>query len=72
VAKIMTIHLIFAIATMENWHIHQMDVKTELLLRDLDEEIYMETPKGFNLWDVKEKVWKLLKSLYSLKQASWV
>jgi hypothetical protein len=69
VAKMTTIRLIFAIATMEDWHIHQMDVKTAFLLRDLDEEIYMEIPEGFVLRDAQGKVWKLLKSLYGLKQS---
>jgi hypothetical protein len=72
VAKMTTIRLIFAIAAMEGWHIHQMDVKTAFLLGLLDEEIYMEIPEGFELHNVRGKVCKLLKSLYGLKQASRV
>ena len=35
------------IASLNNLKIHQMDVKTTFLNADLDEEIYMEQPKGF-------------------------
>jgi hypothetical protein len=48
---------------------HQMDVKTTFLNRALDEEIYMEQPTGFVANDQEGIVCKLLKSLYSLKQA---
>lgn len=41
-----------------------MDVKTDFLNGDLEEEIYMEQVKG-----QEYKVCKLVKSLYGLKQA---
>ncbi|KAK3018254.1 hypothetical protein RJ639_004489 [Escallonia herrerae] len=54
---------------INNLEIHQMDVKTTFLNGDLNEEIYMEQPKGFVAPDYKRKVCKLVKSLYGLKQA---
>ena len=45
-----------------------MDVKTTFLNGDLDEEIYMEQPKGFSTSGQKKKVYKLVKSFYGLKQ----
>jgi hypothetical protein len=46
-----------------------MDVKTAFLKGDLDEEVYMDQPEGFVLPGNEKKVYKLVKSLYGLKQA---
>lgn len=46
-----------------------MNVKTTFLNGDLDEEIYIEQPKGFVVKRLEDKVCKLVKSLYELKQA---
>jgi hypothetical protein len=46
-----------------------MDVKTTLLNRELEEEIYMIQLGGFVVKGQDDKVCKLLKSLYDLKQA---
>ena len=48
--------------------IHQMDVKTAFLNGDLEEEIYMDQLKGFVEPGQENKVCKLTKSLYGLKQ----
>jgi hypothetical protein len=72
VTRMTTIQLFFAIATMESWHIHQMDIKTAFLVGVLDEKIYIEITEGVDLWDAQSNVCKLMKSLYRLKQASRV
>ena len=46
-----------------------MDVKTAFLNGDLEEEIYMLQPEGCITLRQENKVCKLNKSLYSLKQA---
>jgi hypothetical protein len=46
-----------------------MNVKTTFLNGELKEEIYMIHPDGFVVKGQEEKVCKLLKSLYDLKQA---
>ena len=48
--------------------LHQIDVKTTFLNRDLEEEVYMKLPEGFD--DNRQKACKLRKSIYGLKQAS--
>jgi len=67
------VRLLFAVAVLEDWNIQSVDVKTAYLYGDLDEEIYMEQPKGFRLPGKENKVWRLCKALYGLKQAglSW-
>lgn len=62
----MSYRLMFGLAAKNNWHIHQMDVKTAFLYRDIDSEIYVELPPGFKKIG---KVCKLNKALYGLKQA---
>ena len=69
VARTTTIRVLFALASLHNLYVHQMDVKTAFLNGDLDEEVYMEQPEGFVLPNNEHKVCKLKKSIYGLKQA---
>ncbi|KAL0333149.1 UNVERIFIED_CONTAM: Retrovirus-related Pol polyprotein from transposon TNT 1-94 [Sesamum calycinum] len=48
----------------------QMDVKTTFLNGELDEEIYMDQPEGFQEMGLKRKVCRLKRSIYGLKQSS--
>ena len=70
VARFESLRLLLALATLEDWEIHQMDVKSAFLNGLLDEEIYMEQPQGFIDPDHPTKVCKLNKAIYGLKQAS--
>lgn len=67
VANMVSIRMLFAYAAMNNLAIAQFDVKTAFLYGDLEEPIYMEQPEGFD--DNPNKVWKLKRSLYGLKQS---
>ncbi|GKA61804.1 zinc finger, CCHC-type containing protein [Tanacetum coccineum] len=69
VARISTIRLLIALASIHSLIIHQMDVKTAFLNGELEEEVYMNQPLGFILTGNENKVCKLIKSLYRLKQA---
>ncbi|GAA0170671.1 hypothetical protein LIER_24886 [Lithospermum erythrorhizon] len=42
-----TIRVLIALASMHNLVIHRMNVKTAFLNDELDEEVYMEQPKGY-------------------------
>nr|GEV87349.1 zinc finger, CCHC-type [Tanacetum cinerariifolium] len=68
-ARISTIRLMIAMTSMHNLIIHHMDVKTAFLNGDLEEEVYMNQPLGFIMSENENKVCKLIKSLYRLKQA---
>lgn len=63
-----SVHVILALVTTNNWFLHQLDVNNAFLHGELNEEVYMKAPKGYNI--LIGKVLKLNKSLYSLKQAS--
>jgi hypothetical protein len=69
VARIATIRTLIALASIYNFEIHQMDVKTAFLNGELEEEIYMHQPEGLVMPNHEWKVCKLIKSLYGLKQA---
>ncbi|MCO5578474.1 hypothetical protein L7F22_032316 [Adiantum nelumboides] len=68
VAKMATVCTVIAVAASKGWLLHQMDVKNAFLHGDLQEEVYMEQPQGYE--DVKHPgyVCKLKKALYGLKQ----
>jgi hypothetical protein len=70
VAMLKSIRIILAIATYVDYEIWQMDVKTAFLNGNLDEDVYMIQPKGFVDPINAEKICKLQKSIYGLKQAS--
>jgi hypothetical protein len=64
-----SLRLILAVATIRDWEIHQVDIKTAFLNGTIDTEIYVEQPHNFINSEYPSKVCKLQKSLYGLKQA---
>ena len=65
-----SICLILAIVAQLDLELYQMDVKTTYLNGEVDEEIYMEQLISFIVKGQEDKVCKLRRSLYGLKQAS--
>nr|GEU78427.1 integrase, catalytic region, zinc finger, CCHC-type, peptidase aspartic, catalytic [Tanacetum cinerariifolium] len=58
-----------AYAAHKTFLIYQMDVKTAFLNGPLKEEVYVAQPKGFVDPDHLEKIYRLKKALFGLKQA---
>ena len=66
-----TIRLIFALTAQFNCALQQMDVKSAYLHSEIEEEVFLEQPKGFQqVGDNNQHlVCRLKKSIYGLKQA---
>ncbi|RVW73434.1 Retrovirus-related Pol polyprotein from transposon TNT 1-94 [Vitis vinifera] len=69
VAKLNTIRILLSLAVNQDWCLQQLDIKNAFLNGDLEEEVYMEIPPGFEESMAKNQVCKLQKSLYGLKQS---
>jgi hypothetical protein len=69
VARMEEIHLLLAYACSKNVKVYQMDIKSSFLNGELEEEVYIEQPEGFQLSENTDYVCKLKKALYGLKQA---
>ena len=70
IARIWIIRLLFAIACYMKFTLFQMDVKSVLLNEFLQEEAYVEQPKGFVDPQFSNHVYHLRKAIYGLKQAT--
>src|SRR5437667_10965101 len=44
-----TLRLLFAIAAIENWEIHQIDAISAYLAEEIKEDIYMRPPEGYDV-----------------------
>ncbi|GKB62308.1 putative ribonuclease H-like domain-containing protein, partial [Tanacetum coccineum] len=69
VARIKAIRLFLAFASYMGFTVYQMDVKSAFLYRTIEEEVYVHQPKGFVDLAHPNKVYKVIKALYSLHQA---
>jgi Reverse transcriptase (RNA-dependent DNA polymerase) len=70
VAKYVSIRIILALSVHLGLIIHTMDVDTSFLNAILEENIWVQIPPGTKLATGDDGIYKLLKSLYGLKQAS--
>jgi len=60
---------ILSLVAAKDLQLDQLDVKTTFLHGDLEEEIYMQQPQGYEVKGKEKLVCRLKKSLYGLKQA---
>ncbi|GJV94543.1 retrovirus-related pol polyprotein from transposon TNT 1-94 [Tanacetum coccineum] len=67
VARIESIRIFIANVATKNMIIYQMDVKTAFLNGDLQEEVFVSQPEGFEDPDNPTHIYRLKKALYGLK-----
>lgn len=68
VPSMATVRMLFAVAAARDLEIHQLDVRTAYLNADIDTELYLEQPKGFEQGG-PEMVCRVLRAIYGTKQA---
>jgi hypothetical protein len=69
IAKLNTIRVLLSIAANLDWPLLQFDVKNAFLHGNLEEEVYMDIPPGYSITMGENKVCKLQRALYGLKQS---
>ncbi|GJU54048.1 putative ribonuclease H-like domain-containing protein [Tanacetum coccineum] len=69
VARIKAIRIFLAYASYMGFMVYQMDVKSAFLYGQIEEEVYVCQPPGFEDPDHPDKVYKVVKALYGLHQA---
>nr|GEZ01652.1 hypothetical protein [Tanacetum cinerariifolium] len=70
VARIEAIRLFLAYASFMGFLVYQMNVKSAFLYGTIEEEVYVCQPPGFEDPEYLDKVYKVVKALYGLHQAS--
>jgi hypothetical protein len=69
VAHLEAIRILLAFATFKGFKLYQMNTKSTFLNGVIQEEIYVRQPPGFENLKYPNRVYKLSKTLYELKQA---
>ncbi|KAJ0984268.1 hypothetical protein J5N97_002624 [Dioscorea zingiberensis] len=68
VVKFSTIRLLLSLAVSKGWALRQIDIQNAFLHGNLEEEVYMKQPRGFEDNTIPHYLCKLNKALYGLKQ----
>lgn len=61
--------MVLALAAQRGWIVFQLDVKSAFLHGELSEDVYVDQPLGYIKEGEEDKVYKLKKALYGLRQA---
>ncbi|GJX20290.1 retrovirus-related pol polyprotein from transposon TNT 1-94, partial [Tanacetum coccineum] len=70
VARIEAIRIFLAYASYMGFMVYQMDVKSAFLYGQIEEEVYVCQPPGFEDPDHPNKVYKVVKALYGLQSST--
>ena len=68
VACLEAIRMFLAFATHSNFRVYQMDLKSAFLNGEIEEEVYVEQPPGFENIDHMNFVYLIFKTLYGLNK----
>ena len=68
IARLEVIRMLLTFACFKDFVLYQMDVKRVFLNGFINEEVYVEQPPGFQIFNFPNHVFKLRKALYGLKQ----
>nr|GEV14225.1 putative ribonuclease H-like domain-containing protein [Tanacetum cinerariifolium] len=69
VARVESIRLFLAFVSYMGFMVYQMDVKSAFLNGEIQEEVYVTQPKGFEDPKYPKRVYKVVKAMYGLHQA---
>ena len=69
VARLESLRILLSIACTMDFKLYQMDVKCAFLNGFLNEEVFVEQPKGFQDPHFSDHVLRLKKAVYEMKQA---
>ena len=72
VVKFVIVQVVLSLALSWEWAVHQLDVKNAFLHGTLSKTVYCSQPTGFVDSARPDLVYRLNRSKYGLKQASWV
>jgi len=72
VANMISVHMTLALATFHDWNLSQLDVKDVFLYGEMDKEIYMEQPPGYDSNPNPNYACKYENALCRLKQGPQV
>jgi hypothetical protein len=71
ITHIDVIRILVAFAASKGFKLYQMDVKNAFLSGVIQEELFVRQPPGFENPKYSNRVYKLSKFLYGIKQAPW-
>jgi hypothetical protein len=67
--KMNSIRTILSLVEVEDFHLERLDVKTMFLHGDIEEDIYMQQPQGYEVKGKENLVCRLKKRLQGIKKA---